>query len=99
MLGFYTSVRLGLSQFVEHVANEINNSLYYVKSCRLSVLIVFFYNFYNFSQLLLDLVSQTLDDIGFVTLKKTNSIHGNGNLFSPQLQVCNIVNLRHFCVK
>jgi hypothetical protein len=31
MLGFYTLVGLGLSQVANHLANEINNSLYYVR--------------------------------------------------------------------
>ena len=31
MLGFYTLVGLGLSQFAFHLANEINNSPYFVK--------------------------------------------------------------------
>ena len=32
MLGFYTIVGLGLSQFADCLANEINNSLYCVKN-------------------------------------------------------------------
>ena len=31
MLGFYTLVGLGLSQFANHLANEINKSPYYAK--------------------------------------------------------------------